>query len=175
VEYSDMPEDLKSARGADGGLLFPQGSIAIHIFSVDFLLRADLHLPYHLARKSVQALNPVPRGTDIQEEEAIKMESFVFDTIPLARRALFFEVERAEEFAPLKNREGVDSVETCLRGQVEKAARWLEACGVQVSRDARGLPAHAIEISPLFAADPGILAAKRGSLKDSIDEDTLLA
>ena len=175
VEYSDMPDDLMRARGNDGDLLFPQGSIAIHIFSVDFLLRADLRLPYHLARKSVQALNPAPRGTDIQEEEAIKMESFVFDTIPLARRALFFEVERAEEFAPLKNREGVDSVETCTRGQVEKAARWLEACGVQVSRDERGAPVHAIEISPLFAADPGILAAKRGSLKDSIDEDTLLA
>jgi UDP-N-acetylglucosamine/UDP-N-acetylgalactosamine diphosphorylase len=162
-------------RGPDGELSFLQGSIAIHIFNVGFLRRADLALPYHVARKRVQTLNPAAPQADIVEEEAIKMETFVFDTIPLARRALFFEVERAEEFAPLKNREGDDSVETCIRGQVEKAARWLEACGVRVPRDARGHSAHSIEISPLFASDPSLLAAKRGSLKDVIDEDTLLA
>lgn len=174
VEYSDMPPELMRARDSAGDLLFPQGSIAIHIFNVAFLLGAELRLPPHLARKTVPALNPTPRGTDIQEEEAIKIETFVFDTIPLAHRALFFEVQRAEEFAPLKNRDGVDSVETCTRGQVEKAARWLSACGVEIPRDARGLSVHAIEISPLFALDPGVLAAKRGSLKDRIDEDTLL-
>jgi UDP-N-acetylglucosamine/UDP-N-acetylgalactosamine diphosphorylase len=166
---------MMHARGPDGELSFLQGSIAIHIFNVAFLRRADLTLPYHLARKRVRTLNPASSTADIQEEEAIKMETFVFDAIPLARRALFFEVERAEEFAPLKNREGVDSVETCIRGQVEKAARWLEACGVRVPRDARGRSAHRIEISPLFASDPSVLAAKRGSLKDMVDEDTLLA
>ena len=102
------------------------------------------------------------------------MEKFIFDAIPLARRAVFFETDRAEEFAPLKNREGLDSVETCVRGQVEKAARWLSSCGVSVPRDHDGRSVHAIEISALFAADRGILAAKRGSLKDRIDEDTLL-
>jgi UDP-N-acetylglucosamine/UDP-N-acetylgalactosamine diphosphorylase len=177
VEYSDMPEDLAAARGPDGGLRFPQGSIAIHLFRAAFLAGSGegMRLPWHLARKRVQALNPVPGGTDIQEEEAIKMEAFVFDTIPLARRALFLEVERAEEFAPLKNREGVDCVESCRQGQVEKAARWLESCGVTVARDARGAPSHAIEISPLFAMDRSVLAARRGILKDTVDEDTLLA
>jgi UDP-N-acetylglucosamine/UDP-N-acetylgalactosamine diphosphorylase len=175
VEYSDLPSPLMHARGPDGELAFLQGSIAIHIFNVGFLRRADLSLPYHLARKRVRTLNPACPQADIQEEEVIKMETFVFDTIPLAGRVLFFEVERAEEFAPLKNREGVDSVETCIQGQVEKAARWLESCGVRVPRDARGRSAHRIEISPLFASDPAVLAAKRGSLKDAIDEDTLLA
>jgi UDP-N-acetylglucosamine/UDP-N-acetylgalactosamine diphosphorylase len=175
LEYSDIDEGLMRARNGAGGLLFEQGSIAIHILNVGFLERSEIRLPYHLARKMVRALNPTPRGADIGEREAIKMETFVFDAIPLARRALFFEVERAEEFAPLKNREGVDSIETCGRGQIEKAARWLEACGVEVPRDHQGAPAHAIEISPLFALEPGILGAKRGSLKDCIDEDTLLA
>ncbi len=177
VEYSDMPPGLMAARDPAGELLFCQGSIAIHLFRTAFLAGSGegMRLPWHLARKRVMALNPVPGGTDIQEEEAIKMEAFVFDSIPLARRALFFEVDRAEEFAPLKNREGVDSVETCRRGQVEKAARWLESCGVRVPRDAQGFPVHAIEISPLFAADRSMLAARRGMLKDCVDEDTLLA
>ncbi len=67
----------------------------------------------------------------------------------------------AEEFAPLKNREGTDSIETCRRGQVEKAARWLETCGVAVPRGQDGRPRHLIEISPLFALDRDEIAAKR--------------
>jgi UDP-N-acetylglucosamine/UDP-N-acetylgalactosamine diphosphorylase len=175
IEYSDLEPSLMNARGADGRLLFRQGSIAIHILDVDFLSSPNLRLPLHVARKRVKALNPTESGAENCDRDAAKMEMFVFDAIPLAQSALFFETERAEEFAPLKNREGVDSIETCRRGQVEQAARWLTRCGVEVPRDAEGRSLHALEVSPLFAMDPTVLAARRGSLKDRIDEDTLLA
>jgi len=175
IEYSDLDEALMQARDADGRLLYCQGSIAIHILEVAFLANPALKLPWHIARKKARMLNPTAEGTEIVERDAVKMEMFVFDAIPAAGNALFFETERAEEFAPLKNRVGVDSVETCLRGQVERAARWLTACGVKVPRDEEGKPLHAIEISPLFALDREVLGARRGILKDRIDEDTLLA
>jgi UDP-N-acetylglucosamine/UDP-N-acetylgalactosamine diphosphorylase len=175
IEYSDLDTGLMHARGRDGELLYAQGSPAIHILDVEFLSRPGLTLPLHLARKKAKVLTPTPHGADIQEKDAVKMERFVFDAIPQAGRALFFETERAEEFAPLKNREGPDSVETCMRGQVEQAARWLEACGVEVPRDSEGRSCHLLEISPLFALDTAVLAARRGVLKDRIDEDTLLA
>ena len=175
IEYSDLDEALMQARGADGRLLYCQGSIAIHILEVAFLANPALRLPWHIARKKARMLNPTADGAEIVERDAVKMELFVFDAIPAAGNALFFETERAEEFAPLKNREGVDSVETCLRGQVERAARWLTACGVEVPRDENGRSRHAIEISPLFALDREVLGARRGILKDRIDEDTLLA
>lgn len=175
IEYSDLDEALMQARGADGRLLYCQGSIAIHILEVAFLANPALWLPWHIARKKARMLNPTADGAEIVERDAVKMELFVFDAIPAAGNALFFETERAEEFAPLKNREGLDSVETCLRGQVERAARWLTACGVEVPRDENGRSRHAIEISPLFALDREVLGARRGILKDRIDEDTLLA
>jgi UDP-N-acetylglucosamine/UDP-N-acetylgalactosamine diphosphorylase len=175
IEYSDLDETLMHARSADGRLLYGQGSIAIHILEVGFLANPALRLPWHVARKKARMLNPTAEGTEIVERDAVKMEMFVFDAIPAAGNSLFFETERAEEFAPLKNREGVDSVETCMRGQVERAARWLTACGVEVPRDGSGKPLHAIEISPLFALDREMLGARRGILKDRIDEDTLLA
>jgi UDP-N-acetylglucosamine/UDP-N-acetylgalactosamine diphosphorylase len=175
IEYSDLEKTLMHARGPDGRLLYGQGSIAIHILDVAFLESPGLKLPWHIARKKAKTLNPVPSGTEIKERDAVKMEMFVFDAIPLADRVMFFETERADEFAPLKNREGLDSVETCLRGQVEQAARWLAGVGIEVPRDAEGRSLHAIEISPLFALDPYVLAARRGILKDRIDEDTLLA
>ena len=132
IEYSDFDERLMEARGPDGKLAFSQGSIAIHALNVDFLGSEGLTLPLHLARKKVKALKPTRQGAEIGEEDAIKMERFIFDAIPRAASAIFFETERVEEFAPLKNREGLDSIETCVRGQIEKAARWLSACGVEV-------------------------------------------
>jgi UDP-N-acetylglucosamine/UDP-N-acetylgalactosamine diphosphorylase len=134
-----------------------------------------MSLPLHIARKKVQTLIPTPRGTEIEDREAVKFEMFVFDTIPFAERSLFYEVDRREEFAPLKNRDGVDSIETCLRGQTEKFAGWLEACGVEVPRDEYGRSRYAVEISPLFAADREALLEKRSHLKSRIDGDTLLA
>jgi UDP-N-acetylglucosamine/UDP-N-acetylgalactosamine diphosphorylase len=174
IEYSDLDEAAMQARGSDGKLLFSQGSIAIHILDVAFLSNPDLQLPLHIARKKARLLNPTSEGAETIEGEAVKMEMFIFDAIPAAHRALFFETDRAEEFAPLKNKEGRDSIETCVRGQVEKAARWLERCGVEVPRDGDGRSLHAIEVSPLFASEPEVLAARRGVLKDRIDEDTLL-
>jgi UDP-N-acetylglucosamine/UDP-N-acetylgalactosamine diphosphorylase len=175
IEYSDLDEARMNARGPDGRLLYGQGSIAIHILDVPFLESPGLQMPWHMARKKAKTLNPTPEGTEAQERDAVKIEMFVFDAIPLADRALFFETDRAEEFAPLKNREGQDSIASCRQGQLEQAARWLSGVGVEVPRDGQGRPRHAIEISPLFALDPQVLAARRGILKDRIDEDTLLA
>jgi UDP-N-acetylglucosamine/UDP-N-acetylgalactosamine diphosphorylase len=175
IEYSDLDEARMHARGPDGRLVYGQGSIAIHILDVPFLRSPGLHLPWHMARKKARTLNPTPEGTEILERDAVKMEMFVFDAIPLADRALFVETDRADEFAPLKNREGQDSIASCLQGQLEQAARWLSGVGVEVPRDPQGRPRHAIEISPLFALSPQALAARRGILKDRIDEDTLLA
>lgn len=175
IEYSDLSDELRDARDAAGRLVFSRGSIAIHVLRTGFLARAEFALPLHLARKRVRVLIPTPHGADTEDREAVKFEMFIFDAIPLAERALFFEVDRVEEFAPLKNREGPDSVETCTRGQVEKAARWLESCGVTVPRGDDGRPRSLLEISPRFALDREELAAKRGSLPDRIDADTLLA
>jgi UDP-N-acetylglucosamine/UDP-N-acetylgalactosamine diphosphorylase len=175
IEYSDLGKDLMYAKDAAGDLLFHQGSIAIHLFNLDFLKREGLSLPYHLARKKVKTLNPTAGGTEILEREAAKFEMFIFDSIPLSDRALFLETDRVEEFSPLKNREGVDSVETCTRGQTEKFAGWLEKCGVDVPRGEDGRSLHRVEISPLFAMDVETLASRRGALPDRIDGDTLLA
>ena len=41
----------------------------------------------------------------------------------LARDAIVFETERAEEFSPVKNAEGVDSPATCHRDQIRRARK----------------------------------------------------
>ena len=80
---------------------------------------------------------------------AVKLEQFVFDAIPLAKNAIVYETDRAEEFCPVKNAEGVDSPATCRRDQIRRAARWLSGAGVEVpTKD--GEPDATLEISPLL-------------------------
>jgi UDP-N-acetylglucosamine/UDP-N-acetylgalactosamine diphosphorylase len=172
IEYSDLDPEGMRARTAGGGLLFPYGSIAIHLLNASFAASVALPLPLHLARKRVRCLVPGTGG--VEEREAVKFESFIFDAVPLAVSPQFLQTSREEEFAPLKNAAGPDSIATCIAGMIEQHSRWLEACGVQVPREG-GRPRHRVEISPLFAADPQTLQERLGNTVNKIDEDTLLA
>jgi len=46
---------------------------------------------------------------------AVKLEQFVFDAIPLAANPLVYTTDRAEEFSPVKNAHGHDSPATSRR------------------------------------------------------------
>jgi UDP-N-acetylglucosamine/UDP-N-acetylgalactosamine diphosphorylase len=174
IEYSDLDPECMRARAADGKLLFPYGSIAIHLLNTAFAACLPLPLPLHLARKRVRCLLPRPGGGVLEEREAVKFESFIFDAVPLAASPQFLQTSREEEFAPLKNAAGQDSIATCTAGMIDQHARWLEACGVQVPREG-GRPRYRVEISPLFAADPQTLQERLGHTVNKIDEDTLFA
>jgi UDP-N-acetylglucosamine/UDP-N-acetylgalactosamine diphosphorylase len=154
IEYSDMPKELKHATAARGELLHRAGSPAIHLFEVDFLqnlLQKGAGLPFHLARKKVPCLDESGNPISPKSENALKFEMFIFDALPLATRWLVIESPRGEEFAPVKNAEGVDSPQTCKQALCELYASWLEAHGASVSRGSDGKVNVPIEISPLFA------------------------
>ncbi len=161
IEYSDLPADLAKQTNADGSLRFNGGSIAIHLISVAFVerLTADAHggrtgfaLPYHRADKKVPYVD-VQTGKIVQPASAngVKLEAFVFDAIPLAESSIVYETSRLEEFAPIKNADGVDSAATSHQLQSDRAGGWLEACGVEIPRCANGQIEARIEISPLTA------------------------
>jgi UDP-N-acetylglucosamine/UDP-N-acetylgalactosamine diphosphorylase len=168
IEYSDMPEDLARATEPDGRLRFRAGSIAIHIFNRDFVERltrgGKCELPFHRALKKVPCIDAAGRPVSPSQPNAVKLEMFVFDAMPIAEKVLLLETSRVEEFSPVKNAEGADSLATCLRDQVRRWAEWLEIAGVRVPRDADGIVACPIEISPLFAADAADLAEKEKDL-----------
>ncbi len=173
IEYSELDHERMRARTA-GGLEFAHGSIAIHLLNTAFTAGVRLPLPLHLARKRVRCLVPRAGGAGVEEREAVKFESFIFDAVPLAASPQFLETSREEEFAPLKNAAGADSIATCTAGMIEQHSRWLEACGVRVPRES-GRPRYRVEISPLFAPDPQTLQDRLGHTVNSIDEDTLFA
>jgi len=158
IEYSDMPRELSDARNGDHTLRFSAGSIAIHMMSVDFVARLNAQgfgLEYHRAEKKVPHID-LATGALVNPiaPNAVKLETFVFDALPLCRSVVVYETDRIEEFAPIKNAVGPDSPATCAAIQTERAARWLAKAGVDVPRKPDGSPDCTLEISPVTAFWP---------------------
>jgi UDP-N-acetylglucosamine/UDP-N-acetylgalactosamine diphosphorylase len=175
IEYIDLPAEEQEALGPDGRLKFLFGSVAIHVFSYDFLVQeANAALPLHIAHKKVPYCDDDGRTVKPDAPNAFKFEKFVFDVLPDADSVLNLEFAREQEFSPVKNAEGSDSPETCQRDMMTKFAGWLTACGVEVPTGDDGTPSVKLEIDPVFAASAAELADKL-TPDFRIDGDTLLS
>ena len=156
IEYSDLPDELSKKRNPDGSLLFNLGSIAIHIINRTFVEKLNakgFSLPLHRAVKKIPHIDDNGKLIEPKEPNGIKLESFVFDALPLASKSIILETIRNEEFAPVKNASGTDSVETSKALMVARAADWLESAGCAVPRKPDGSPDCLIEIAPSFALE----------------------
>jgi len=163
IEYSDLPKELAHRTNADGTPYLNAASITIHALRIAFIEELNeggrLKLPWHRAEKKVQCINERGQSVKPDKPNAVKLEQFVFDAIPLARNAILYTTERAEEFSPVKNAQGPSSPETSRRDQVNRAARWLRDAGVSIAMR-NGQPDAMIEISPLFAVSAEELRGK---------------
>ncbi|NBC10430.1 MAG: UDPGP type 1 family protein [Planctomycetes bacterium] len=165
IEYSNLPDELAEQRTPDGELRFRAGSIAIHAIRVDFVESLNtapegFALPWNRAEKKV-AYYDESSGQTIKPEQAnaVKLETFVFDALPFAQSSIIYETDRVDEFAPIKNADvpgkiEVDSPASSKRLQTDRAARWLEANGVKIPRDAQGHADATLEIKQTTAIYP---------------------
>lgn len=172
MEYSDFPMDVAERRDANGALTFWAGSIAVHVFAVDFLERAlklKEALPFHVARKKVPHVDAAGKLVQPAEPNALKFERFIFDLLPHAKNAIVVEYPEHEVFAPLKNAPGADrdTPEYVKQFLCDQHRRWLQEAGVKVADD---VP---VEISPLWALDAAGVAA-RSDKPASITKPTYL-
>lgn len=157
IEYSDLPAELATRVNPDGTLAFPAGSPAIHVISRGFVeaLTADgrLKLPWHRADKKVSYLNDAGELVKPKTPNAVKFESFIFDALPLAEKTMLLEGCRTEHFAPVKNRTGVDSADSCRAMLIARDARRLELASFAVPRRNDGTADCIVEISPRLVCD----------------------
>lgn len=167
IEYSDLPKELAEKTDENGKLCYIAGSPAIHLISRDFIGRltsgGELKLPWHRADKKIPYVDADGNSAVPAEPNGVKLESFIFDALPLAEKTMVLECDRNEVFAPTKNPTGVDSVESCRAMLMERDAKRLEKAGVKVARKADGSVDAQIEISPakvLDEEDAAILVKK---------------
>ena len=93
--------------------------------------------------KAVNYLDDDGSYIEAQSPNALKAETFVFDALPLARNPLIVEIDRGEEFAPIKNAHGTDSLESSQKLQTARARKWLQG-------ELQHIP-EKVEIAPSFA------------------------
>ena len=154
IEYSDLPDEYAEMVNDDGSLFFELGSIAIHVISREFvedLNAGGFSLPIHRAVKKIPYIDAQGGFIEPLEPNGVKLETFVFDALPLGGKSIILQTVRSEEFAPVKNASGEDSPEVTRRMMTERAADWLERAFIKVPRKADGSVDCVIEIAPSFA------------------------
>jgi UDP-N-acetylglucosamine/UDP-N-acetylgalactosamine diphosphorylase len=143
VEYTEIDDARRNARGPDGELLYWAGSIAIHAFGREFLRRvaerADILLPYHASPKAIPQVDANGQTRMPKQPNGLKLERFVFDALPAAQIVSVVETLRESEYAPVKNAEGSDSPATSRSALVALYRRWLETAGVALPPGCRAL------------------------------------
>lgn len=124
VEYYDMTEELMDAKNEKGDPAYNFGVILNYLFSIDELdeiVRKKLEL--HVVEKKIPYIDENGNLVKPSEPNGYKFEQLVLDMIHEMRNCLPFEVVREKEFAPIKNKEGVDSVESarelCKKNGIE--------------------------------------------------------
>jgi len=113
IEYYELPEELANARDEAGELLYSYGVILNYLFRADKLEEImDREIPVHIAKKKIPSLDERGEAVQPTEENGYKYETLIVDLVRLMGSCLPYEVVREREFAPVKNRTGVDSVES---------------------------------------------------------------
>lgn len=116
IEYSELPEEMAEKVDENGELVFGDVNILSHLFSIDALESlAKLQLPYHIAEKKSDYLDENGNLVKPDDKNVYKFESFIFDAFSNYDEMSILRVKREDEFAPIKNAEGVDSPETAVK------------------------------------------------------------
>ncbi|MBN1816782.1 MAG: UDPGP type 1 family protein [Sedimentisphaerales bacterium] len=163
IEYSDLPDEQAYRKKPDGSLVFELGSIAIHMISVAFVEKLNRHgfaLPIHKAVKKIPYLDEEGNVIEPDKPSGVKLETFVFDALPMSKKSIILETIRSQEFAPVKNATGTDSAEVTHHMMIDRAADWLQRAGITVPRTKDGKPDCVIEIAPSFALYPDDVKSK---------------
>lgn len=111
VEYYEMGDQLAAEKDETGKLKYRFGVILNYLFSFKRMYEiVDGKMPLHIVEKKIPYLNENGEFIKPEAPNGYKFEYLATDTVRDMLSCLSFEVEREREFAPIKNKEGIDSV-----------------------------------------------------------------
>lgn len=113
VEYYELTDEMRDQKDENGDYAYNFGVILNYLFRVTELERIMSHtLPLHIVEKKIAYVDEEGKTVKPDVPNGYKFEQLVLDMIHDMETCLPYEVVREKEFAPIKNKEGVDSVET---------------------------------------------------------------
>lgn len=113
VEYYELTDELMTAKDEKGDPAYNFGVILNYLFKESALAEIlEKKLPLHVVEKKIPYMAADGIFVKPEEPNGYKFESLVLDMIHQMDSCLPFEVVRNKEFAPIKNKTGIDSVES---------------------------------------------------------------
>ena len=99
VEYIELTEEMRNDKNENGDLVYGDANIISHLLNINVINKiTEQKMQYHIEIK----------------KGLYKFEAFIFDGFKAMDDMLVMRVRREDEFAPIKNKEGVDSPDTAL-------------------------------------------------------------
>jgi len=167
VEYSEITEEMAEKRDDKDRLVYGAANICNHFYTLDFIqntILPNMGDLYHLAHKKIPFFDADKSATVTPESNnGIKLETFIFDVFPFSERMAVLDVDRAEEFAPVKNKSGspFDSPDTAREMMSKLAQKWIVKAGGTLTGDT----SSTCEIAPLTSyAGEGLEAIAKGEV-----------
>lgn len=116
IEYSEISKEMAEETDENGQLKYGESHILCNLFNIKEIEKiSEKNLPYHSAHKKATYMNEKGEIVKGIEPNAYKFEAFLFDAFESLDDMVIMRVKREEEFAPVKNAEGVDSPETARK------------------------------------------------------------
>ncbi len=124
VEYYELSQEMMDAKDENGDPAYNYGVILNYLFNEKALNEiAKNTLPLHVVEKKIPYIDENANLVKPESPNGCKFEQLVLDMIHELDTCLPYEVVREHEFAPIKNKEGIDSVESarelCKKNGIE--------------------------------------------------------
>ena len=113
IEYTELPPKMAQEVDENGELKYGESHIMCNLYTIDAIEKVSTeHLMYHSAFKKNSYIDENGKEVIPEEPNSYKFESFIFDAFEFFDDIAILRGSREDDFAPVKNKEGVDSPKT---------------------------------------------------------------
>ena len=113
IEYAELPEKMAEETDKNGELKYGESHIMCNLYTIEAIEKVSKeHLMYHSAFKKNSYVDENGKEIIPKAPNSYKFESFIFDAFEFFDDIAILRGKREEDFAPVKNKEGVDSPKT---------------------------------------------------------------
>ncbi len=113
IEYDELPKKMAEETDENGDLKYGESHIMCNLYTIEAIEKISKEpLIYHSAFKKNTYINENDIEIIPEEPNSYKFESFIFDAFEFFDDIAILRGKREDDFAPVKNKEGVDSPRT---------------------------------------------------------------
>lgn len=113
IEYTELPTEMAEQRDSNGELKYGESHIMCNLYTIEALEKiSQEQLMYHSAFKKNSYIDENGKEIVPDEPNSYKFEAFIFDAFEFFDDIAILRGKREDDFAPVKNKDGVDSPKT---------------------------------------------------------------